>query len=333
MDWIKKNPAQFALALFALGLIGVAAMLFLNTESFAERFSAAQAAPNKSRKLPELDTGVIDEAKRQLNTPKQWASAVHKGLLFTSEKYTLRNSRLEKWEGGKTWAHSVTGELVENEWFPKYGLPETDSGVLGQDPDGDGFLNEDEWLGKTDPTKKESHPPYHTKLWLKRWVRVPFRLKFQAYDGDPRRDSPDKMTFQINALDLRQPSEFLRIGDTVSNTKFKIMKYEFKEKENPSTGEKDDVSELTLLNTETSDQVVLVLNQVVNSPSQFGEFEYRWNKKIGEPGLTFNVPKLKEFALQPQPERRYKLLDVNEREAVIETPQGEKITVTPYPKR
>jgi hypothetical protein len=54
-------------------------------------------------------------------------------------------------------------------------------------PDGDGFPNEDEWLYKTDPNVKESQPEFYTLLFLNRWIKVRFRLKFQAYDGDPRR--------------------------------------------------------------------------------------------------------------------------------------------------
>jgi len=86
-----------------------------------------------------------------------------------------------------------------------------------QDPDGDGFTNEDEWRGSAMPriqTAGCTIPPiptqgipssYITKLFLKKWIRVPFRLLFQAYDGDPAK--PEEMTFQINAIDRGRKTE------------------------------------------------------------------------------------------------------------------------------
>jgi hypothetical protein len=87
------------------------------------------------------------------------------------------------------------------------------------------------------------------------------RLKFQAYDGDEKEQA--KMTFQINTLDIRQPSEFLNIGDTIRNTTFKLIKFSHKDFKNSTTGENNDVSELTIVNTKTKENFVLVLNNVV----------------------------------------------------------------------
>ena len=93
---------------------------------------------------------------------------------------------------------------------------------------------------------------------------APFRLLFNAYDGDPKKDGLEKMEFQINTIDLRQPSEFLKIGEMVSRTKWRLTKFEINLVRNAQTGEKDDLSELTLTNTETQAEVVLVLNRVTD---------------------------------------------------------------------
>jgi len=76
-------------------------------------------------------------------------------------------------------------------------------------------------------------------------------------------------------------------------------------------------------------KVILILNKVVDSPFQFAQLEYFWNKKYREAGQVFVVPKLKEFVLQPNIEEkpRYKLLDVNQDEAVIQRPDGQKQSV------
>lgn len=327
MDWIKKNYDKFTLVVLAVVLIGVSAFIFLNAQGFAEKFADSANTPNKVRKMPDVDTARITKAKEQFDKPLLWDSPIHDGLLFTSKKYYLKNGVLVPPKDDSSYSHSYTGEKIPNLFFLNANLPLMDQTVPFQDPDGDGFNNEDEWKGKTDPLKKESHPPYYTQLFLMKWNKVPFLLKFQAYDGEVAR--PAGMTFQINTLSLKQPSEFLKIGDTVANTKFKLIKFQFKEQPNAATGEKDDVSELTLLNTETSEEVVLTLNKVADSPNQSGDFEYRWGAKHGEKGQMFRVPKFKVFVLKPEVDKQYKLLDLEEKKALIQTPAGEKYEVLP----
>jgi hypothetical protein len=328
MDWIKKNYDQALLAFLAIAVIAVSVLLFMNTQAFPEKFSEASAPPTMSRKLPVLDTAVIEAAKQKLTNPQTWTSSNHDNLLFTSPKYIVRNNTLIKWTTGEQWEDTETGTLVPNKWITDNGLAETDPGVLGQDPDGDGFLNQDEWRNNTNPNKKESHPEYITKLYLNKWIKVPFRTKFQAYDGDWK-TAPEKMEFQINPLDAGGRTEFVKIGDTISGTKFKVTKFEFKEVP-AETGVNKDVSELTVVNSETGEAVTLVLDKVVDSPNQFAEFDYRWGGKRDEKGQIFQVPKLKEFVLKPLVDQRYKLLDVNAAEAVVETPKGDKVSVKAY---
>ena len=92
-------------------------------------------------------------------------------------------------------------------------------------------------------------------------AHAPFHLMFNSYDGDPKKDAPDKFSFGINTIDLKQPSEFLKIGDIVRKTKWKLAKFEYKSALNAKTGEPEDVSELTLINTETKENLVLILNR------------------------------------------------------------------------
>ena len=94
---------------------------------------------------------------------------------------------------------------------------------------------------------------------------VPFPFLFTAYAGDAKKDGPEKMEFQINTIDLKQPADFLKIGEMVSRTKWKLTKFEIKTVRNAQTGEMDDVSELTLTHTETQAEVVLVLNRVTDT--------------------------------------------------------------------
>src|SRR6476661_7288239 len=151
MDWIKKHYEQALLGLLALAVIGTSVVLFLNAQGFSEKFSEASTAPTINRKLPTLDMAVIDAAKKKLTNPQLWTSANHDGLLLTSPKYVVKDGVLVKWDIGSQWIDTETGKLVPNKWLTDNGLPETDKTVLGQDPDGDGFLNQDEWRNETNP--------------------------------------------------------------------------------------------------------------------------------------------------------------------------------------
>ncbi len=344
MDWIKKHYDQFALALLALVLLAFSVMLILRALSFADGFSAATAVAIPRDKVPPLVLDRVEEAQKALETPPQWAEPdSHQqgpnipkkiGSLFVSDRYVVgKDGKPVKPDKEAFYNDSLTGQPIPNLWFIDNHLPLLDPTVPLQDPDGDGFPNEDEWRqqpgGPTDPNKKDSHPPYPSKLFVKLIERVPFRLLFNGYDGNPKTDKPEKFEFQINTIDLRQPSEFLKIGTNVTNTKFRLEKFEYKTQKNPNTGEDEDVSELTLINTETNEPVVLILNRVTDSPDYFVRFLYKWPN----PPLEFRVKKLGKFGLKPlSTTPDYKLIDSKDGKAQIQTPDGKQIEILPDPR-
>jgi hypothetical protein len=161
MDWIKKNYDQGLLALLAFALIGISALLFLNANNFKEKFADAAAVPTLNRKLPELDTAAIEATKQKLDAPKLWSSGNHQNLLFTSEPYIVENGQLKPIRGGAFLHHTETGEEIPNEWWKQYGISVTGESILTEDPDGDGFVNQDEWKFNTDPHQKRIVPSVH----------------------------------------------------------------------------------------------------------------------------------------------------------------------------
>ena len=345
MDWIKKHADQFALALLGLILLALSVLVILKTQGFAEGFSDAMTSPPHSKDVPKVDTTLIGDAQKKFEAPNTWAPKPENGSLFVSYRMILgEDGVLRRAEKGFV---EKNGVKIPNEWLLKYGLDVLSKSALDEDLDKDGFTNFDEYLGDdrlqpkdeaewaapkdaTDPKDKNSHPGYHTKLFLKQWIKIPFLLLFQSVDKDLKNPNDTKlMTFQINSRGKK--TEFLKLGERVASSPFRLEKYEDKKKVNPKTGDEEDVSELTVLNTETNDPVVLVLGRQTDSPDSFAHFLYLW-PDASKP-QNIRPKKLQKFALRPGTEPLYKLIDIDETKALILLPDGkETYTVPLLPK-
>ena len=97
----------------------------------------------------------------------------------------------------------------------------------------------------------------------------PPNLRFVGYDKDAKKTKPKDMSFQIDLPGRRQPTEFLKLGDMVPNTRFRLTAFQYKTRFNPQTRKEEDASELTLVNVETNQVVVLTLSQLIDSPPVF----------------------------------------------------------------
>lgn len=325
MNWIKRNYDQFILGLVALMLLGLSGLIINSAINFQQIFQGIEGQVYQNNNVPPIDKSTITNAVNALQHPATWDLTGNQGSLFISIPYVASAD-------GTTLIDPRTGPPlhppVPNKWLIDNNLDILDNNVLNEDPDGDGFTNLDEWMGTkgdgsdaTNPQDKNSHPPYWTKLRLVQYIRQPFRLLFNAYDGDPKK--PDSMEFQINTVDVNQATQFVKFGEVIAGTKFKVMKFEVKSRLNPSTESQDDVSELTVQNTETGDNVVLVLNELANSPDSYADFRYLWNN------TEFQVKKGKQFVLLPEKDALYILIDITDDGALIQTPTGQKI---PIPK-
>jgi hypothetical protein len=297
MDWIKAHYDRVTLMAASALLFLTAVLIWQNAASFSSNFIAAQAAPAPKKPTPPGKALELDAAAQKLQQPPQWTFSGRSGL-FVPEKHFIGANGLPA-----TLQTTQVHPPVPNEWLEQFGLPIADADVLTQDPDGDGFTNLDEWQGHTNPIDKSSHPDYLTKLKLKAFTEEPFRLKFSSGDGN---------TFGINAIDLKQPTQFLQIGDTIAGTRFKLIKFTEKHKTNAATSGDEDVSELLLEHTDTHAQLTLVREQVAISPESVATFVYLWGER-----REFEVRKDQEFSLKPQEEIKYKLIDVQPTKAVI----------------
>src|SRR6476646_3560506 len=295
IDWLKANYDR-AVLMAAAGFLFISALaIWWSAIQFGNRLITAPAVPPKVASQPPVAVE-LDRAAEQLEKPLQWKASKRSGL-FVPEKHFIGADGLPA-----TLENTQVHAPVPNDWFEKYGLPIEDADVLDQDPDKDGFTNLDEWRGGTDPTKQESHPDYITKLHLVSATEEPFRYMFSSRIKD---------TFGINTIDQSEPTQFLKVGEVISGTDFKIVKFTEKRARN-QYGTNEDVSELLLEHPQSHAQVTLVKGKVATSPQSVATFVYSWGGR-----REFEVRKDQEFSLKPVEEIKYKLVNVQPAKAVI----------------
>jgi hypothetical protein len=218
----------------------------------------------------------------------------------------------------------VTGKSIPNRWFLMHDLPLLDPNVQLQDPDGDGFLNEDEWRHQTDPNDEHSHPAYYTKLFL--LSQSGPRFVFKSHDTAPGDSEGKAATFQVNLQGARDKSHFVRLGDTIPATNYRVAKFVPKSAALPS-GVVADVSELTLASLTTGEQLILPLGV----PADGFEGAAILRDEI-EPKSDFRVVTSHEFTLKAEPTVRYRLLALAKEGAVIILSNGSRYTAPLLPK-
>jgi hypothetical protein len=294
-DRIKAHYDRVTLIAAGIFLFISAIWIWWSAIQFGNHLVAQPAPPRKAASPPPVAVE-LDRAAQELQHPAQWKSSTRSGL-FVPERHFIGTNGLPA-----TLQNTQVHPPVPNEWFEQYALAIEDADVLDQDPDGDGFTNLDEWQGETNPTDKESHPEYLTKLHLVSAIDEPFRYMFSSWVGG---------TFAINAIDQSEPTQFLKIGDVIRGTDFKIVKFTNKYDRN-QYGTRIDVSELLLEHRDSKQQVTLVKEKVATSPQSVVTFVYAWGGR-----REFEVRKDEEFSLKPVEEIKYKLVDVQPAKAVI----------------
>ena len=147
------------------------------------------------------------------------------------------------------------------------------------------------------------------------------RLKFQAWSGEVAQTGT--MTFQVETLDLIQPTLILKLGAIIPNTNYKLTSFVLK-KNTGADGVSEGVSELTVTHITDATALALPLNQIVHASEIAAVFNY--NAIPRQPSKSFSVFRIGKFSLPDVPGKKYKLKEIRGSEAVVLTPSGEIIT-------
>ncbi|MBA3272535.1 MAG: hypothetical protein H0T11_01505, partial [Chthoniobacterales bacterium] len=216
-SFLRTHRDGLAVLLSVLFLLGCSFSIWRSASSFDENFATLQPAGSAKAPAPPEKALEIDNAMAKLRQPPHWTFAGRSGL-FVPEKHFIGANGLPT-----TLETTEVHPPVPNEWLDQFALPIADADVLTQDPDEDGYNNLEEWQNHTNPTDKDSHPPFLVRLKMKSFTREPFRLVFAFTTGD---------TFGVNTSDLKAPTQFLRLGDMIVGTKFKLTNFTEKYEKN-----------------------------------------------------------------------------------------------------
>ena len=197
----------------------------------------------------------------------------------------------------------------------------------GQDDDGDGFTNDEELAAGTDPNDPKSHPPYYTKLRLRRVEGETFPVEFLGVgkrgrislsvrgkgggDGGFQGGGDAARTVEVDE------------GERVPGLPFKVVKVRARSIFEKDTGHALDVSELTLANVDTGRKTVLVKGTVSNSPDATALLVY------GIDHSTIPVRQGQQFTLpRDAANTRYEVIDIRPAQVVLRIAgSGQTVTV------
>ncbi len=184
----------------------------------------------------------------------------------------------------------------------------------GQDSDGDGWTDAEEIAYGTDPHDPNSHPPLYTKLRMVKLDAQPFPVVFDGVEGKKA-----SLTIQHGQMSERY---VLAVGARIPGESWKIVSIHPRKNVDKS-GTTIDVSELTLVNAESGEKLVLVKSMQANSPGGTAVLSLEGMDR------EVQVKEKQQFSLSPDGSDRYTVLDIRPTQVVLKVNgTGEVITVS-----
>jgi len=215
----KNNIEIVILSLGAVALVGAAVFKFYPQDSVSNEAELNKArakfdlTPNSFSRLEKLEGKPAG-----INAPDIGSNNAQSYDMFVGPwLYVMKDqpTQLVDVFNDSTQIHPP----IENRWFfdNKLAAAIEKEDARTQDPDGDGFTLEEEFLGKTDPNNAESHPSLASKLKLA-------QINAQGFDVVFSMDAEPEFSFRTSGL----PKEIratVKVGQEFGegNNRFKLL--------------------------------------------------------------------------------------------------------------
>jgi len=224
MEALKTKYDRILLGFSALAALVIGGLLIFNMLSFKDKLApppksgkeAANLGPDKSADIAKATTALNTEVKRlvqHLPGGKVADLFVSTPVVKTADGVVI--ALLDD-------AATALRPPISNAWLYTNELDLTRDDIAQQDDDADGYTNQEEFEGKSNPRNRTSVPDFYTKLRYKECVKEPLSLKFAIYNGGE---------IQLSRTEPKpSKSAFMKEGETFPvDPRFKIVKVEMRE--------------------------------------------------------------------------------------------------------
>jgi ankyrin repeat protein len=220
-------------------------------------------------------------------------------------------------------AARAAGSNEDRTWLKQNGLEPAAAVAAkdaGPDDDGDGFTNEEELAAGTDPHDPNSHPPYYTKLRMKRIEGEAFPVVFDGFEGNKIH-----VTVREEGSDLPDGKAERKLevspGERIGDLPYVVFKVRHRDVEEKDTGRPLDMSELTLANQTTGQKIVLVKSMPANSP----DATVVLSCGAGQPDIS--VKQGQQFTIPRDTQDRFEVIDIRPTQVILKI-VGSNQTIT-----
>lgn len=303
----NKAWHHFLLIAVAVIVIGLSGFLITKSLGFNDRFEMSETT--RSDELPPTETKFAQVARQLVELRNDWkipskGDAPKPTPLFVSIPIVEADGRLYDMLDPKS---PPLRPPVTNAWLLSNNLDYLNSGVLAQDPDGDGFDSMAEWEAKTDPRDPAVHPPYADKLIFVERLSKVYKLKYSAQLDAER----SQITRMPTPMFPEQKIYYLKIGETSGDGNFRLDALEKKTARN-SVGIEVDASVLKITYLPLGSQHDLVMKEELPIPEYYAHMKFLLDGSFDE-----RVKMGDTFSLVKDPETKYRVTAVSDAAVTI----------------
>lgn len=310
----NSNYERIILIVMALAALAGGGWFIYASQNFPETLVLKVITP-KSYESAIPVKNLEDATALAMADTQSWTSPVRNNKpvpLFKSVLLVLKNDQPEQPIDMFLEQPQIRPPMT-NKWFRESNLPPVNGvaaylipNIGSLDADKDGYSNLEEFEKGTNPKDADRHPPFTDKLFLVSRTAQDYIIALKS--------SSPPYQVSVTTPDKKKKGWFVEIGKRFGvGDRFAVEKFEKKMVPNQTTGEKD-MSELTIVDNLTKKKITLVKDEVVNLAEYEANLEFRLHGRE-----QLKVKKGDNFRIPSQPDTTYKVIDIQEDNAVIST--------------